>query len=233
MPVVTFASPKGGVGKTTAALLLASEIAQSGVGVTVIDADPEHHILNWSEKGSTPDNLYVITGSTQDTIIDDVAKAQETTPFVIIDMEGSANMLVGYAMSQSDLIIVPIKPSSLDARGAAKALMLIKQQEKVLRRKLTHAILLNASKAAARTRASFMIEKELHKSDIPVLNTRLLEREAFRQIFAQGVVLEQLKNQYNLEDSVQNARAFANEIITLLKSSASDETTTEEVKLHA
>jgi len=233
MPVVTFASPKGGVGKTTSALILATEIARSGVGVTVIDADPENHIFHWSEKATVPKNFYVMTGSDQDTIVDDIAKAQEKTPFVIIDMEGTANMLVGYAMSQSDLIIVPIKPSSLDARGAAKALMLIKQQEKVLRRPLSHAILLNAAKAAIKTRASFMIEKELHKSDIPVLNTQLLEREAYRQIFAQGKVLEELEGQYKLENATANARAFVNEVITLLKNSASAETTNEEVKLHA
>jgi len=39
MPTVVFLSLKGGGGKTTAAPLLASEIAR-GVRVTVIDADP-------------------------------------------------------------------------------------------------------------------------------------------------------------------------------------------------
>lgn len=233
MPVITFASPKGGVGKTTAALILATELAQKGVGVTVIDADPENHIFHWSEKGGKPKNLHVMTGSTEKTIVNDIEKAQEETPFVVIDMEGTGNLLVAWAMAQSDLIVVPIKPSSLDARGAAKALSLIKQQERVLRRKLSHAILLNSTKAAIRTRALIMIEKELAKANIPILQTQLLEREAFRQIFAQGKVLEKLEDQYKLEDAIQNARAFAGEIITWVKNSASSETTQHEVKQHA
>jgi chromosome partitioning protein len=41
MPVIAFANPKGGAGKTTAALLLASELTTRGARVTIIDADPE------------------------------------------------------------------------------------------------------------------------------------------------------------------------------------------------
>jgi chromosome partitioning protein len=40
MPTIVFASPKGGVGKSTAAVLLATELAGFGAGVTLIDADP-------------------------------------------------------------------------------------------------------------------------------------------------------------------------------------------------
>ncbi|WP_313228507.1 ParA family protein [Sphingobium yanoikuyae] len=43
MPTIAFISPKGGVGKTTAALLLASQLAR-GAKVSVIDADPNHPI---------------------------------------------------------------------------------------------------------------------------------------------------------------------------------------------
>ena len=44
MPVIVFATPKGGAGKTTSALLLASELAARGATVAIIDADPEKWI---------------------------------------------------------------------------------------------------------------------------------------------------------------------------------------------
>lgn len=236
MPVITFASPKGGVGKTTAALILATEIAQElakkGEGVTVIDADPEQHIVNWSKKGSAPKNLYVIAEPSEKSIVDDIEKAQEKTPFTIIDLEGTANVLVSYGMAHSDLVIVPVQPSSLDAAGAAKALLLVKQQEKAFKRRIPHAILLNSTKAAYRTRALGTIEHELEKAGVTVFQTNLIEREAFRQIFAQGKVLEDLKNQHNLEVAIANARAYASEVITMLENSASDETTEQKVRAH-
>ena len=49
MPVIAFANPKGGAGKTTSALLLATELANKGAAVTVIDADPERWISQWGK----------------------------------------------------------------------------------------------------------------------------------------------------------------------------------------
>ena len=40
MPAIVFASPKGGAGKSTSAVVLATELAGQGAGVTIIDADP-------------------------------------------------------------------------------------------------------------------------------------------------------------------------------------------------
>ncbi len=48
MPTIVFVSPKGGVGKTTAALLLSLELAAARA-VTVIDADPNHPIAAWGK----------------------------------------------------------------------------------------------------------------------------------------------------------------------------------------
>jgi chromosome partitioning protein len=47
MPTIVFVSPKGGAGKTTSALILASQIAR-GTTVTIVDADPNHPIKTWA-----------------------------------------------------------------------------------------------------------------------------------------------------------------------------------------
>jgi cellulose biosynthesis protein BcsQ len=43
-PVVAFANPKGGAGKSTSALILAQTLTRAGASVTVIDADPNRPI---------------------------------------------------------------------------------------------------------------------------------------------------------------------------------------------
>ena len=50
MPTIVFASPKGGVGKSTAAVLLATELASHGGSVTMIDADPNRPLSQWARK---------------------------------------------------------------------------------------------------------------------------------------------------------------------------------------
>lgn len=219
MPVISFASPKGGSGKTTAALLLATEIAQKGVGVTVIDADPETYIDRWAKLPDKPPSLKVIKSPTEKTIIDDIHRAQKDSSFVVIDLEGTANMLVAYAISQSDLVIIPLQPSDLDARGAAKALELVKQQEKAFKRQIPHAILFTRTKAAIKTRTLSHIQGELEKAKVSVFQTQLLEREVYRALFSFGGTLESLdeKEVYKRGDAILNARAFAGEVIDFVR----------------
>ena len=54
MPVITFANTKGGAGKTTAVLLLASELAHMGHRVTVLDTDPQHWMSRWFDLSPPP-----------------------------------------------------------------------------------------------------------------------------------------------------------------------------------
>ncbi len=61
MPVISFANPKGGSGKTTSALLLAGELASSGGTVAIVDADPEQWISQWAAMPGKPANITIIS----------------------------------------------------------------------------------------------------------------------------------------------------------------------------
>jgi len=223
MPVIAFASPKGGAGKTTACLLLATELAQKGIGVTVIDADPETYIDAWSKLPDKPRLLHVVKSPTEQSILDDIQRASQRTSWVLVDLEGTANMLVAYAISQADLVVIPLQPSDLDARGAAKALQLVRQQEKAFRRTIPHAILFTRTKAAIRTRTQQHIEDELAKAQVRMFKTNLMEREVYRALFSFGGSLETLdqKQVYRLDDAIANARAYAGEVISLVSATVS------------
>ncbi len=210
MPVIALASPKGGCGKTTAALLLATELAQKGIRVTVLDADPETYIDTWSKLPDKPPTLTVRKSPT----------AKQESPFVIIDLEGTANMLVAYAISRADLVIIPLQPSDLDARGAAKALQLVRQQQKAFNRTIPHAILFTRTKVAIRTKSYTHIAQQLTDSKVTIFKTHIIEREVYRALFSYGGCLEDLdpKDVYHLEDAIKNARAFAGEVISMVQS---------------
>jgi chromosome partitioning protein len=139
MPTIAFANPKGGAGKTTAALLLASQIADRGTPVTIIDADPERWISQWGKLPGKPDSILIRSDVTEETILDAIDEAAAKTPFVIVDLEGTANTLVGYTVSMSDLVIIPTQGSSMDAKGGAKTVGLVKRQERVAQHTLCDA----------------------------------------------------------------------------------------------
>src|ERR1700683_5365666 len=189
MPTIVFASPKGGVGKSTAAVLLATELASHGGSVTMIDADPNRPLTQWARRPGKPDKLTVLATTAEDSIIDTIEKAALKTPIVIVDLEGTASMMVGYAMSRADLVIIPVQGSHLDATEAAKAIKLVRAQERVFKRTIRYVILFTRTSSAIRTRTLQSIETEFAANQIPMLNTQLNERDAYRALFAFGGTL--------------------------------------------
>lgn len=219
MPTISFANPKGGAGKTTSALLLATQLAEKGSEVTIVDADPERWITQWGQRSGKLDRVSIISDVTEETILDVIDTAAGQTPFVIVDLEGTANMLVGLAVSLSDLVIIPIQGSSMDARGGAKTVNLVKRQERVTGRPIPYAVLLTRTSAAVTSRAMRNVQEQLAKNGIDVFATSIVERAAYRDMFDFGGTLSNMDSAHvsNLTKAVANAREFAGEVLSRLK----------------
>jgi chromosome partitioning protein len=222
MPTIVFASPKGGVGKSTAAVLLATELASHGGSVTMIDADPNKPLSQWASLPGKPDKLVVIDTATEESIIDTIEKAALKTTFVIVDLEGTASMMAGYAMSRADLVIIPSQGSSLDATEAVKAIKLVKGQERAFQRRIPFVILFTRTSAAIRPRTLQSIEAEFAENKVPMFGAQIHEREAYRAMFSYGGTLADLDPAQvsNLPAARLNARTFAGEVIETLKANA-------------
>jgi chromosome partitioning protein len=54
MPTIVFGSPKGRAGKSTSAVLLATQLAGLGTPVTLIDADPNKPLSRWAKLPASP-----------------------------------------------------------------------------------------------------------------------------------------------------------------------------------
>jgi chromosome partitioning protein len=223
MPTIAFATPKGGAGKSTSAVLLATELAQRGVAVTVIDADPNRPVSQWAKRPGCPETVTVIDSVSEDSIIETIEDAAAKTAFVVVDLEGTASMTVAYAISRSDLVVIPAQGSQLDAAEAAKAIRLIRQQEKAFGRRIPYAILFTRTSPAIKPRTFQHIRNEFVDHGVPVFRTQLHERDAFRALFSFGGTLEALDpNQVgNLSAAISNARAFAGEVIARLREEVS------------
>jgi len=220
MPVIVFASPKGGAGKTTSAFLLAMELAQRDLSVTVIDADPNHPIDNWVKGGGQTKNLAVVVNQGEETILDDIDAAIDKSDFVIVDLEGTANLSVAYAVARADLVIVPSQRSTLDAKEAAKAIALVKRQSSVSRRDIPVALLLTRTSPAIRSKGLSRMKDSLYMNQIAAFDVEINEREAFKAVFDHTATLAQLENSQvgGLAKARKNAAAFAAETIKKLRS---------------
>lgn len=222
MPVIAFANPKGGSGKTTTALLLSTQIAERGAKITIIDADPERWITQWGRLPGRPDNVEIISDVTEDSIVDVIDEAARRSQFVVVDLEGTASLMVANAIGMSDLVIVPLQGSSMDARGGAKTIRLIKNQARMARREIPYAVVLTRTSAAVMSRALRNVRDQLLKNGVEMFDTPIVERAAYRDMFDYGGGLASLDpgQVSNLERANENAREFAGEVIARLKAAA-------------
>jgi chromosome partitioning protein len=219
MPTIVFASPKGGAGKSTSAVLLATVLAERGATVTIVDADPNKPVSRWAQRPGKPENLVVLADVTEDTVIDAIEEAATQSAFVIVDLEGTASMMVGYAISRADLAIIPTQGSQLDAAEAVKAIKLVKRQERAFNRSIPLAVLFTRTSAAIRPRSLQSIESEFAEKNIPMFGTQIHERDAYRAVFSFGGTLSGLDPSQvtNIKAANANARTFAAEVVAMLK----------------
>ena len=121
MPVITIAQSKGGAGKTTLALALASEFEALGGSVFMLDADRQNSLLNWHRDrlaaGRGGDSRIMVEDASQLRDADigaAINKAREVAQLVIVDSEGTSNFKTAYAAMDSDFVVIPTRSSRLD-----------------------------------------------------------------------------------------------------------------------
>jgi chromosome partitioning protein len=218
MPTIAFVSPKGGAGKTTSAFLLSTALAKL-YDVTIIDADPNHPIQTWAAGGNTPPRLSIVSEVDEDTIIERIEDAATKTPFVVVDLEGTASKIVVYAISQADLVIIPTQGSQLDANEASRAIRVVLQSQKMTKTETPYAVLLTRTNPSIRTRGLAHIQNGLVGAGIPVFETELNERDAFRAVFSFQHTLDGLNaaDVPNLDKAKLNVWEFAHEVVERLK----------------
>lgn len=219
MPVISFANPKGGAGKTTSALLLAGELAARGATVAIVDADPERWISQWGALPGKPANITINSDVTEDSIVDVVEDMASENQFVIIDLEGTASLMVANAIGMSDLVVIPTQGASMDAKGASKTIKLIRNQARLAKREIPYAVLLTRVSAAVASRSLKNVREQLDAGGIDVFTTSIVERAAYRDILDFGGLLSNLdsKQVSNLDKAIQNAEEFMTEVVHRLK----------------
>ena len=224
MPVIVFASSKGGVGKTTAATILTGELARraepAGIRITLIDADPNQHSAKWALR-DCPKNLDLVQNSNETSIVDDIEEAEEKSGYVLVDLEGTASATVANAIIRADYVIALCQGSQDDADEAVRTIKLIKNQSKLVKRAIPFSVLFTRTSPAIQPRTLLHIIHQFKLAGVDLFETSLIDREAFRAIRSFGGMLHKLdvSQVSGIEKATANAKAYADEVLRKIKAS--------------
>lgn len=224
MPTIVFLSPKGGAGKTTSCAAAGMALAKKGADVAIVDADPNIPLEKLAAAGNLPANLRIISGVNEDNIADKIQEAAELYPFVLVDLEGTAAKIVVNALQHADYVIIPMRGSYLDAEEAGKAIKLVHDQERAVRRhlpgyKLPYSILLTCTPSAYETRITRGLREELVARDVPLFEVEMKQRDAFVAMFKFKCPLEMLDPALvpGVDTAIVNSEALAAEMLAKLQ----------------
>lgn len=195
MYVITFANPKGGSGKTTSAILLAEQIALSGGRVAILDLDPNANILAWAQGRSSEgrDVPFTVHARPQaEETVELIDSLSGEADYLIIDLEGSKDQIVTFALSRTDLCIIPLDGSPMEARQAATAVRLVQTTSNMIRTPINYSLLFTRTNAAFQTTDERDVRNEMELNNIPTLPVRIAKRAPYTRIFRDEVLLSEL-----------------------------------------
>jgi chromosome partitioning protein len=124
MKTVAIASQKGGTGKTTTAVHLATAATLGGFDAVVIDLDPQGSAATWGDdRGDNAPEVISGQASRLNVLLESAAR--EGFDLVVIDTGPAADAAARRSAELADLVLIPCRPSAFDLRAIRTTLDLV------------------------------------------------------------------------------------------------------------
>jgi chromosome partitioning protein len=177
MLVIAIVSQKGGVGKSTLAVHLATEASAQGQRVLLLDLDPQGSAMEWANRrGDLPPD---VSGANPASIGKEIERAQgEGFDLVVIDTAPHADHAALQAARAADIVAIPCRPSTFDIAAISATLDLCKLANKQA------VVVINA--APIRSRVTTEAEEAIVEKVGKVSPVVIRQRVAFQHCMITG-----------------------------------------------
>lgn len=187
MAVIGVGGEKGGCGKSTFTVNLATYLAYKGHTVGILDADKKPHSKAWSERRGELTDLPQVACKRGTGEIDATIKAMANDyDFVIVDCGGVDAIEMRFAMAFGDIFLTPFNTSYFDVDTAQNVNSIVKEAKVFnpdLKAKALFVSAPNNKNSVSRKRAADVITVQ---SDLDLLNSCTHNLEVYRQTIMDG-----------------------------------------------
>lgn len=191
--IIAFASPKGGVGKSTSCLNIAGGLARAGYPVHIMDLDQTQTLSRWYQnhgESLTGDAARLTISSSSEGAFPEQFKKvlqnqMEKGGFILLDLAGSFGETMLKAATLADLTITPSKLSEPDIIEATKLSARISQLAKEVDKVIRHRILINEVPSLLPSFMKHIID-QLPASGLQRFTTMISTRAAYPEAMMTG-----------------------------------------------
>ena len=181
--ILSFASSKGGLGKSTTCAALAAKLAQDGDRVLILDLDLNQTVARWAKKARLVGLDAVAVAPDAFTRV--FRERAEQCDHVLIDLASTREATLLKAMARSDLVIVPAQASEPDLREALVIVDDIADVVEAGAKDLDYRLLLTKLFPLP-TRVTGFAHDEIARHGLERFRTGLVERAQYREMFLTG-----------------------------------------------
>lgn len=193
--IIAVLNPKGGSGKTTLSINLATGLIIKGFKVLLVDADPQGSARDWHAIHATnPVHLVAMDRPGNFSSLPSVAKHYD---FVVIDGGSKLEQLMAVAIKHADIVLIPIQPSALDMWATTELVDLVETRQTITGKPITRFVL---SRYVKGTRLGDEIQTALANYSFPVFDTPVTNRQVYAQATTLGVSVFNLFNQHAITE---------------------------------
>ena len=113
--VISVVQSKGGTGKTTVTMFLATAMQKKGYKVAVLDSDPQQSAMRWSSASEEPLPFPTLPAPSPSELSEALHRAKKAD-FVLIDTPPGNEKIIDAAVSAASLVLVPtgVSPMEMD-----------------------------------------------------------------------------------------------------------------------
>lgn len=191
MKQITFASFKGGAGKTTAVMAITSALNVMGRRVALIDADENFPLVEWKEKSQTADTWSDMISVFEADDLRSFEKAfgeasASAADYAIIDTRGGGSELNNACLINTNLVIIPSALTQLDMTQALSTFEHVIELHQTTNVDIPTQLLFQRVPVGKLTVSQ---RQDLDAmSDLPSCKARLHSRDAFASLGKRGLL---------------------------------------------
>lgn len=180
MPVIGMVGNKGGAGKTTLSVNIATGLSRH-YSVAVVDADPQGSALQWR---AFANNEAVDVYEASEPLSSQATELLNSYQYVIFDCPPSVHAAqTGSVLEFADQVLIPVLPAPIDLWAAVHIKLAITKAQRV---NPSLSALLVINQLESRTTMSRLVRDALSEIGLPIATTALRRRAIYRNCTLEG-----------------------------------------------